>query len=152
MQQREADEPSIQVQGQLREEMAKLSEDNKDQNNYQKFSQKLGEYLKVRSNDSLKRDTLSYVPVGLRSRAANVLDALLSQQRVDVTEDNKLIIDDRIIPDSNLTDVVRYLVGKSERKPSGVDQVKTVFDQQNLPKSLITNPHIDFQVRFNTSY
>lgn len=145
MAQQRADTPSETNQHQLRSEMEELSD--KD---YQSFSQKLGEYLTARrkhehppsqplDKQQMIDKILQSIPAAMKEDGGLLLHNLASRSDFAVDAQDRAIVDGQVIQ-SNIVDVIRYLVGKSKTPPEGSSEMINLLERHRVPESLIRNP------------
>ena len=152
IEQKRADSPEEHNEELIRSDMQKLS-----RNDYQKYSQKLGEYLTARNKQDYRSNTEETIdkiqmalPSNMRNASALLLNKLLSTDEISIDEEDRIVLGDKVIQ-SNVVDVVRYLVGKSRDPPSGSQEVIDLMSRNNYPESLIRNPAARFSKVSNVS-
>ena len=95
-----------------------------------------------REGDPTVKDVLESVPKSMRQKAHRLLNRLRSTSGVKWNDRGELEFQGRVVPRSNLTDLVNDVLRQRKRagEPTGWEVFADVLSASNIPQDLVGNP------------
>lgn len=86
----------------------------------------------------VQSSVIQTVPIRQEKTALKILD-FLKQNQIVWTENNELLVEDKVIPQTNIVELINFLVRRRKRRPVGFEQFQSLLKTKQFPQELIKN-------------
>ena len=124
------------VKEELKEELKEKEEEEEEE-----LAKK---HIKEEEDDPYIQDIVGSVPKTLMKKAEILIEKLMQNPRIQWNENGEVILNNRLLPQSNIKELVDTTLRNRHRTPTlnGWREFASALSDMNIPKEIIGNKHI----------